>query len=161
MYLARGAMHDDPAWTFAAPARGAPDKNGDSRLTKTPDYLERRNSAAEARKAMLERFRAAPGPDDPEFVKRQAERQAVNEARVVRAAERETARQAREAELAEQARRDAELAAEAERRAAQEAAQLAVEDAERQVALEAEQKAKRDARYAARKAAKKRRRRGL
>jgi hypothetical protein len=130
-------------------------------LSKTPDYLERRNSAAEARKSMLERFRAAPGPEDPEFVKRQAERQAIQEARLARAAEREVARKAHEAELAEQARREAELAADAERRAAEEAAQLAVEEGERQRALEAEQKAKRDARYAARKAAKKRRRRGL
>ena len=58
-----------------------------------------------------------------------------------------TALEAREAEKAEQKRRDAEAAEQA-------AAQLAREKAEeaaRQAAIEAEQKAKRDARYAARK----------
>src|SRR5256714_9749588 len=91
-------------------------------LSKTPDFRERRTSAAEARKTMLEKFRAAPGPEDPEFAKRQAERQEIQAARTVRAAEREAARKAREAERAEQARREAELAAEAESQAAEAAA---------------------------------------
>jgi hypothetical protein len=132
---------------------------------KNPDFLERRNAAQEARKALLDKFRAAPGPDDPEFAKRQAERQAIHEARLARTAEREAAKRAREAELAAAAAGEAERAAvaarEAERLSAEEAARRAAEEVERRAALEADQKAKRDARYAARQAAKKRRRRGL
>jgi hypothetical protein len=84
----------------------------------------------------------------------------MNEARLVRMAEREAAKRAREAELAEQAARAAELAAQAQREAEEADALLAAERDERAILLEAEQKAARDARYAARKVAKKERRRG-
>jgi hypothetical protein len=125
---------------------------------KYPDLQTRQSSAAAARKAMLERFRAAA--EDPAVAEREAARIAVNHARLARMAEREAAKKAREAELAAQAARAAELALQAEREAEEARARLAAEEAERKVALEAEQKAARDARYAARKAAKKERRRG-
>ncbi|MBF9233557.1 DUF6481 family protein [Microvirga alba] len=117
-------------------------------------FGDRLSTAENARKAMLERVRAKPGPDDPAMAERRAARQAVSTAREARLAEREAnkiADQAREA--AEQQAREA---AEHEQRLAQEAneATAKVEAVERQVTLEAEQKAARDARYAARKARK-------
>src|SRR5215470_4142429 len=96
-----------------------------------PDHQQRKSAAAAAKQAMLQKFRAAS--EDPEVARRHAARVAMNEARLVRMAE-------REAEEAE--------------------ALLAAEEAKRAILLEAEQKAARDARYAARKAAKKERRRG-
>jgi hypothetical protein len=84
----------------------------------------------------------------------------VNEARLVRIAEREAATQVRNAEMAEQAAHAAELLSQAQREAKKVEALSAAEKVEREAALEAEQKATRDARYAARKAAKKERRRG-
>jgi hypothetical protein len=136
---------------------------------KVPDLQERQSNAIAARKAMLEKFRAAA--QDPEVEKRRAARVALHEARLVRIAEREAAKKAHQAEIerqaaearerALQAERDAaERAAKAQREAEQLAAMLAAEEAERAAALAAEQKAARDARYAARKAAKKVRRRG-
>jgi hypothetical protein len=125
---------------------------------KSPDLTERRNSAAAAKKAMLERHRAAL--QDPEIEKRRAERTAINEARVARLAEREVAKKLHEAELARQAAEAAERALEAEREAQRLAVLQAAEQAERDAAIEAEKKAERDARYAARKAAKKARRAG-
>ena len=130
---------------------------------RTPDLQERQNAAAAAKKQMLERFRAAV--QDPTLSEKLAERAKIHEARLVRLAEREAARKAHEAELAAQAAREAELAAAARREAEQLAAIAAEEEAERQriadAELKAAQKVRRDDRYAARKAAKKRRRRGL
>jgi hypothetical protein len=111
---------------------------------KEPSFADRQKAALEARKAILNKFRAQPGPDDPAVKQRQAEREA-------QAALRAKAREAREAEKAEQKRREEEAAAEA-------AAQLAREKEEaaaRELELEAERKAARDARYAARKKRKK------
>jgi hypothetical protein len=125
---------------------------------KGPDLQQRQSNAAEAKKAMLERFRAAS--EDPAVAKRHASRAAINQQRLVRVAEREAANKVREAELAEQAARAAELALQAQREAEKAEALAATEKAEREAALEVEQKAVRDARYAARKAAKKERRRG-
>ena len=104
---------------------------------KDKGFSERLSTAADARKAMLERVRAKPGPDDPAVVERRAARQAISVAREARVAERKAAR---EAEVAHQAAREAE------------AARQAAEQADRDKALEAERKAVRDARYAARKA---------
>jgi hypothetical protein len=107
---------------------------------KEPNFADRQKAAQEARKNILEKFRAKPGPDDPAVLRRQAEREAL-------AAERAKAKLAREAAKAEQAAREAAAAAEA-------AAQLQREKEEaaaRELALEAERKAARDARYAARK----------
>jgi hypothetical protein len=131
---------------------------------------DRLNAAANAKKALLEKFRARSGGKDPGFAERQAARQAVGVARDARAVGRNTARLAGIArEANEQAARDAAAkaeqaarndAAEAEQAArdAQVEAEQAARDAEtaRQavddVAQQAERKAARDARYAARKA---------
>jgi uncharacterized protein YdaU (DUF1376 family) len=107
---------------------------------KEPSFADRQKAAQQAKQNILDKFRAQPGPDDPQVAQKRAEREAA-------AATRTKAREAREAEKTEQKRRDAEAAEQA-------AAQLAHEKAEetaRQAAVEAEQKAKRDARYAARK----------
>ena len=125
---------------------------------KGPDLQQRQSNAAAAKKAMLEKFRAAS--EDPAVAKRHATRVAVNEARLVRIAKRDAAKRVREAELAEQAARAAENVLQAQHEAKRVEAQIAAEKAEREASLEAEQKAARDARYAARKAAKKERRRG-
>ena len=125
---------------------------------KDPDLQQRQNDAAAAKNATLEKFRAAS--EDPAVASRHASRVAVNEARLVRIAEREAAKRAREAELAEQATRAAEFASQAQREAEKVEALMAAEAGEREASLKAEQKVARDARYAARKAAKKERRRG-
>jgi Family of unknown function (DUF6481) len=107
---------------------------------KEPSFADRQKAAQQAKQDILNKFRAKPGPDDPEVKQRQAEREA-------QAAARTKAREAREAAKAEEKAREAEAAALA-------AAQLArekEEEAAKAAALEAEQKAKRDARYAARK----------
>jgi hypothetical protein len=111
---------------------------------KEPGFADRQKAAIEARKNILDKFRAKPGPDDPAVKQRQAEREAL-------AAARDKTRQAREAEKAERKAREAEAAAAA-------AAQLAREKEEAAAAeatLEAERKTARDARYAARKERKK------
>ena len=114
-------------------------------------FGDRLSTAANARKAMLERVRAKPGADDPAVAERR-EPQGVSAARETRLADREAARIAEQAR--ETAEREARQVAEHEQRLAQEANEAVerAESAQRQVALEAEQKAVRDARYAARKA---------
>jgi hypothetical protein len=105
-----------------------------SAFKNSDDFSERLSTAAKARQAILEKFRARPRADDPAVVERQAARLATSEAREARKAVR----------LAETSRSEEE----AIRRAAEEVA----EKAAREVTLEAERKAARDARYAARKA---------
>ena len=117
---------------------------------KEATFGDRKSAAEQARKALLEKFRAKPGPDDPAVLKRQEERKAIAEAREVRAAERRAARAA--ADEAERLAREAAAKAEEERLARE-----AEEHAEAERQLKAAQKAARDARYAARKAAKKKR----
>ena len=128
-------------------------------IYREKDIFERRNAANEAKRALLERFKAKPAADDPAVLARQAERKAVLEARAIREAEKARLKQEKLArEAAEKAEREA--AAEAARMAAEEAAQAEakIREAEeneriaRLLADEAERKAKRDARYAARKA---------
>ena len=75
---------------------------------KDPDLQERQSGAAAARKAALDKFRAAS--EDPEVAKRLAERAEIHKARQIRVAEREAARKVREAELAAEAARQAEIA---------------------------------------------------
>jgi hypothetical protein len=107
---------------------------------KEPSFADRQKAALQAKQNILNKFKAAPGPDDPEVKRRQAEREA-------QAAVRAKAKEVREAAKAEAKAREEAAAAEA-------AAALAREKEEevaRLAALEAEQKAKRDARYAARK----------
>jgi hypothetical protein len=125
---------------------------------RSPDFLERRNSAATFKKGMLENFRdtrLGPGSE-----KNRLKRVAVSEARISRVAERETAKKLRTAELAAQAAVAADRAARTKREAEEADALAKAEAAERDAALATQQKATRDARYAARKAAKKIRRRG-
>ena len=116
--------------------------------------------AADAKSALLEKFKRAAAPDNPEMIRKRQEREAIAAARVERQAGREAARLVEERERARAAEIAAAAAAEAARLAAEAAEREAVEAAERDAALKVEQKAARDARYAARKAAKKERRRG-
>jgi Family of unknown function (DUF6481) len=112
-----------------------------SGIKKSDDFNERLSTAAKARQATLEKFRARPRADDPAAVERQAARLATSHARDARKA-------ARAAEIAR-------LQEEAVRQAAEEVARKATAEVERaaqEVTLEAERKAGRDARYAARKA---------
>jgi membrane protein involved in colicin uptake len=119
-------------------------------------YNDRLSTQAEARKAMLEKFKARPSADDPDVMARQAERIAIAEARAEREAKRKAEREAEAARIA------AEKKAEQERLAAEKLAREIAEKerqereererAERDRNLEADRKAARDARYAARKA---------
>ena len=87
------------------------------------DFNERRNAAAEARKAAAEKFQAMKArQEDPEFQRKIAEQKAVSEARAARQAEKLAAKRAEEARIAaEKAAREA-AKREAERKAAEEAA---------------------------------------
>jgi hypothetical protein len=115
---------------------------------KKPDFVERQEAAAKAKKDALEKFRAKV--TDPGLADRLT-------ARTASAADRKALKTARDMEKAEQKAREAERAAHAEREAAQQAERAKAESADREAALEAERKAARDARYAARKSRSKRR----
>lgn len=121
-------------------------------IHKERNFADRRQAADEAKKALLEKFKARPAADDPAVLARAAERKAVAEAREQREAERrEQKRLNEEREARESAERAA--ATEAAARAEAEARAQAEQDAvARLLADEADRKAKRDARYAARKA---------
>jgi len=107
------------------------------------NFDDRLSSAAAARQASLERYRARPSADDPAWIEHQAALQAIVDARNARVAERRAAKEAEAARVA------ADLAA----RRTQE--QIAAAEAKaRAAAQEAERKLARDARYAARKARK-------
>ncbi len=105
-------------------------------------FADRQENSVNAKKALLERFKARPGPDDPVMLQRRAERNAIAEARAVREIEKEAARQealrlaAIEQAAREEAERQAEILREVERKAEQ-----AKRDAERprKVLLEAVQ----------------------
>jgi len=71
---------------------------------KEPSFADRQKAAQQAKQDILNKFRAKPGPDDPEVKQRQAEREA-------QAAARAKVREAREAAKAEQKAREAEAAA--------------------------------------------------
>jgi hypothetical protein len=119
-----------------------------SNAYKNDSFTNRLTSSANAKNALLERFRARPGPDDPAVVARRAEQAAIEAAREIRIAERKAAREAEAARLA------AEQAALEEERKAQDVELLArkAEEAARAEQRAAEAKAARDARYAARRA---------
>jgi hypothetical protein len=128
--------------------RGGPVENA---YQDDKGFRERLNAAAEAKKVLLERFRAKAGPDDPAVIERQAARAAVSVAREVRVVEREAARAADAAQRdADAVRRQADAVREAAEQASLDAEQKAGRDASA-ATLKAEQKAARDARYAARK----------
>jgi hypothetical protein len=127
-------------------------------IYREKDFSERVGASNEAKRALLEKFKAKPAADDPAVLAKQAERKAILEARAVREAEKarlkqeRLAREAAEAEMKRKADEEARLKAEAE--AVEQARIREAEEAERltaQLALEAAAKAKRDARYAARK----------
>ena len=80
---------------------------------REPGFADRQKAAQQAKKDLLNKFRAQPGLDDPDVAKRRAEREAL-------AANREKARLAREAEKAEAKRREEEAAAAEAARAARE-----------------------------------------
>ena len=107
---------------------------------KEPSFLDRQAAARNAKKDIVEKFKAKPGPDDPAVLKRAAERQAQAAARAESQRQRDLAK-------AEQKAREAELAAQAEI----EALRVQAEKEAAEAGLKAEQKAARDARYAARK----------
>lgn len=107
---------------------------------KEPSFADRQSAAQNARKNILEKFKAQPGPDDPAVLKKAAERQALALARA-------EAQKLREAAKVEKLAREAELAAQA----AAEARRIQAEKEAAEAELKAQQKAARDARYAARK----------
>lgn len=125
------------------------------------DFRERLSRASEAKTAILEKFKRALDPDSPAAIEKRRQRELIAAARAEREVKREALRQEQECERARQAELAAVAAAEAERLAAEERARQTLEQAAAEEVLKAEQKVARDARYAARKAAKKRRRRGL
>ena len=121
------------------------------------NFLDRQSAAASARKAQAEKFLSRPkyDPNDPVVIEREAKRREINEAREVRAEERQKAREA--AHAADLVRLAAEESA---RQETLRLAAIAVERAHEEklkteAALEYERKLDRDARYAARKARKK------
>ncbi|RDJ21934.1 hypothetical protein DWF00_26775 [Bosea caraganae] len=106
------------------------------------NFTDRASASASAKKALLERFKSRPGPDDPIMQQRRAEREAVTVARAARDAEKAAARAELERLAAieharlEEEERLAEIAREVARKAEQ-----AKRDAERprKVLLEAVQ----------------------
>jgi len=115
---------------------------------KGSTFTDRRDEAAAAKRALVERFKARPPADDPAVLARAAERQAIAEAREKRAAERALVKAAQDEKR--KAEEEAKMAAEAQ--AAAEAEARLAEQAARDEAIRAERKAARDAKYAARKA---------
>ena len=113
--------------------------------SKETSFADRLSTAASAKKAAVERFRAKSLTNDPALAERLAAGQAISIARDARAAERKAARLASDA--AAKAARAAALEIEQAARATEIETQAA-----RDAALQAERKEARDARYAARKA---------
>ena len=105
-------------------------------------FTDRQSNSANAKKALLERFKARPKADDPVMVQRREEREAITQARAEREAEKAKIRaekerlEAIERALIEEEKRQEEIAREVARKAEQ-----AKRDAERprKVLLEAVQ----------------------
>src|SRR5206468_9621298 len=89
---------------------------------------ERLDRAAEAKKALLDRFKKQPGPGDKEYEERQAQLKAVAEARRQREEARARQKAEEDAARAEAARVKAEADAKAAQEAAEKAAKLAAEE---------------------------------
>ena len=117
-------------------------------IFKETSVADRLNTAAAAKRAMLEKFKARVKLDDPVVQARIAERAAVARAREERIAERTAQKEAERIARAAEAKR-----LEEERIAAEKEARRI--EGEQALALLAEQKAARDARYAARKSRRK------
>jgi hypothetical protein len=118
---------------------------------KNDDFNNRLSEAAKAKTALLERFRARPGPDDPAVIARKAAQAEIEAARELRMAERKAAKEAEARRLAEE---QAALAAEQKAKDVEALARKAEEIA-RAAERAAAAKAARDARYAARNARRK------
>lgn len=120
---------------------------------KDPKFDDRQRAAVEAKKALLEKFKAKPGPGHPEYEARRKEREAVIAARAEREAVKQEALREKE-RLAELERQEAarRLQEELDRKDRER-----IEREEREKEEEAQKKAERDARYAARKARAKKR----
>ncbi len=118
------------------------------------DFASRRNAAAKAKAAQLEAHRAAKEAAEPTRVERQEERIGIADARDVRRAERDQAKQEEQARVkAEELREQAEVVAAANADAV--ARENALNDrVSRVVGDEAVRKAQRDRRYAERKSRK-------
>jgi hypothetical protein len=96
------------------------------------NYSDRQTAAAEARKALLEKFKTRPAEDDPVVIARKAEREAILQARAEREAAKAKIRAEEEARLAViRAEKEAQEAAERAAREAQEAAARAAREAAR------------------------------
>ncbi len=96
------------------------------------NYSDRVTTAAEARKALLEKFKNRPTVDDPDVVARKAERSAVLRAREERESAKAAAKAAEDAIKAKlKAERDAQEAAERAAREAQIEAERAAREAAR------------------------------
>lgn len=117
-------------------------------------FADRRKTADSAKKALLEKFSAAPKADDPAVQERLAARQAVAEAREARRAERDALKIAERERLAAEAEAAAAEAGRLEREEAEAREAKLNESIARVMADEAARKAERDRRYAARKARK-------
>ncbi|RDJ27199.1 hypothetical protein DWF00_09390 [Bosea caraganae] len=106
------------------------------------NFTDRQSDSANAKKALLERFKARPGLNDPIMQQRRAERQVIAEARAAREAEKAEARaEAERLAVIERARlEEEERQAELDREVARKAEQARL-DAERprRVLLEAVQ----------------------
>jgi hypothetical protein len=119
-----------------------------------PNHTERRDAAAAAKKAMLEKFKTKTSETvDPAIA---AQRAAEAKARDEKRAEAERKRRERveleKLERREAAEQKARAEAEAEEQAAEEAERKRLADIEAAEILAFEQKARRDLKYAARKA---------
>lgn len=92
-------------------------------IQQQTSFNGRREASEKAKQALLAKFKARPGPDDPERLKREAARRAIVEARDAREAARAAERAAKAAEEAAEraAQEEIERALEAERRAKMEA----------------------------------------
>ena len=83
-------------------------KMGAARGYKDDELAGRLNKAASARLAILEKFRAKPGADDPSEIQRRAARQEIAEARDLRTATQKASRSAEDArKIAESSAREA------------------------------------------------------
>jgi hypothetical protein len=127
-------------------------KRSETSRSKEKRFDDRLTTAANAKKAQLEKFLAKFAANEPGFAERQSARQMIAAAREIRVAERKAVRLKREAQAAaEEAARAAAIAAEQIAHDVAVAERVASEAAGALV-REVEQKIARDARYAARKA---------
>jgi hypothetical protein len=115
---------------------------------RDPKLDDRQRAASDAKKALLEKFRAKPGPGHPDFEAREKERLAIAAAR----AERQAIKDAAAAERARLEAIEREIAAKAAQEELERQELAKLEQAEKDREIEAQKKAERDARYAARKA---------